>query len=49
MQELEVKIIRDYPIEGAPADMQGTAKLVLDILFLNSAIDATGLLQHYRF
>lgn len=38
-------MIRDYPQEGAPADMQGTAKMALDILFLNSAIDATGAFQ----
>ena len=45
VQELEVKVIRDYPHEDMPADMQGTAKMVLDILFLNSAVDATGTAQ----
>ena len=37
-----MKVIRDYPQQGVPADVQGTAKMALDILFLNSAVDATG-------
>ena len=37
-----MKVIRDYPQQGVPADVQGTAKMALEILFLNSAIDATG-------
>ena len=42
MQGLEVKVIRDFPFEGIPAETQGTAKMALDICFLNSAVDATG-------
>lgn len=41
-QDLDVKVIRDYPQQGVPAKVQGTAKMALDILFLNSAVDATG-------
>ena len=39
---MEVKIIRDFPFEDIPAETQGTAKMALDICFLNSAVDATG-------
>ena len=44
-QDLDVKCGRDYPHEGMPTETQGMAKMALDIMFLNSAIDATGALE----
>ena len=42
LQDLEAKLGRDYPSKDVPAEVNATAKAGLDVIFLNSAVDATG-------
>ena len=41
-QGLDVQCGRDSAHESAPIDTQADAKMALDVVFLNSAVDATG-------
>lgn len=41
LQDLNAKLGRDYPTKDMPAEVNATVKAGLDVMFLNSAVDAT--------
>ena len=42
VQDVDAKLGRDYPMKDVPAEVHASLQAGLDVMFLNSAVDATG-------